>query len=154
MSGNNNEISGNLGKLTLPMAMTLAAFAAVSWYNSLDLILRVFITFRRFNGLYFWSLIIASLGVFFYPLVFLMKDFNVWRHPYINSVIIVLSWYAMVTGQAIVLYSRLYLIVRNERKIKWVLAMIIFNFCVFHISTTVLLFGVSEQNPLQTFQLV
>ena len=36
---------------------------ALSIYNGLELLLLVFTTFRRFQGLYFWSLVIASFGL-------------------------------------------------------------------------------------------
>jgi hypothetical protein len=53
----------------------------------------------------------------------------------------------MVTGQSIVLYSRLHLIVQDGRKIRWVLALIVVDFFLFHIPPTVLLFGSNSSNP-------
>ena len=47
----------------------------------------------------------------------------------------------MVTGQAFVLYSRLHLVVRNHRTLRYVLIMIIFNACALHIPTIIFTYG-------------
>lgn len=60
----------------------------------------------------------------------------------------------MVTGQSLVLYSRLHLIMRDSRKLKWILYMIITDVFLFHIPTTVFTFGVGLFNlsiPLSFF---
>ena len=53
---------------------------ALSIYNGLELLLLVFTTFRRFKGLYFWSLLIASFGLLPYTLGLLIMYFT-----FINS---------------------------------------------------------------------
>ncbi len=55
-----------------------------------------------------------------------------------------IGWYPMVTGQALVLWSRLHLIVigaRGDKIIKYTKWMIIVNAICLHIPTTVLTFG-------------
>ena len=47
----------------------------------------------------------------------------------------------MVTGQAFVLYSRLHLVVRNQRTLRYVLCMILFDACALHIPTIVFTYG-------------
>lgn len=47
----------------------------------------------------------------------------------------------MVTGQAFVLYSRLHLVVRNQRTLRIVLWMIIFNAFALHVPTIVFTYG-------------
>lgn len=47
----------------------------------------------------------------------------------------------MVTGQAFVLYSRLHLVVRNQRTLRYVLFMIIFDACALHIPTIIFTYG-------------
>ena len=49
----------------------------------------------------------------------------------------------MVTGQSVVLYSRLHLVLRNPKVLRAVLWMIVVDAVVFHVSTTVVLFGSS-----------
>lgn len=57
----------------------------------------------------------------------------------------------MVTGQSLVLYSRLHLVVRDERLLKRVLAMIWVNFVVLHIPTTVLTYGSNVHTQSRRF---
>jgi hypothetical protein len=127
----------------VPTYMAMAAFTAVAWYNALELNVQVFLTFKRHRGLYFWSLIISSWGCVLHALGFLLKFFQLsGKHdPYLAVTIITIGWYAMVTGQAVVLYSRLHLVVREQKVLRGVLAMIIVDAFCFHIPTTVLTFG-------------
>ncbi len=76
-----------------------------------------------------------------------MKFFQVWKNDYVSVAFITIGWYAMVTGQSLVLYSRLHLVVRDDRKIRWVLYMIIIDVFLFHFPTTVMTFGVSLFSP-------
>ena len=140
---NNNGISGGLEGTTLATAMTLSAFTAIAWYNVVDLNVMIWITFKRRHGLYFYSLLASSWGIFIYSLAFLMKFFQVWKNNYVSVAFITIGWYAMVTGQSLVLYSRLHLVVHNKKSIKWVLYMIIIDIFLFHVPTTVMTFGVS-----------
>ena len=52
----------------------------------------------------------------------------------------------MVTGQSLVLYSRLHLAVRNKRVLRVVLIMIIVDFCLFQVPTTLQKFLSSRAN--------
>jgi hypothetical protein len=52
----------------------------------------------------------------------------------------------MVSGQSIMFYSRLHLVVVDASKVRWVLWMIIVNVCILHVPMTVLFFGVNNGN--------
>lgn len=121
--------------------MAIAAFTAVAWYNALELNVQVFLTFKRHRGLYFWSLLISSWGCILHGLGFLLKFFQLTTNDYVSVTIITLGWYPMVTGQAVVLYSRLHLVVREQKVLRGVLAMIVVDAFCFHIPTTVLTYG-------------
>ncbi|KAL9013565.1 MAG: hypothetical protein Q9173_001754 [Seirophora scorigena] len=123
--------------------MAIAAFTAVAWYNVMELNIQVFLTFKRHRGLYFWSLLISSYGCVLHALGFLLKFFALTGpdYIYVSVTIITVGWYCMVTGQAVVLYSRLHLVVREQKVLRGVLAMIIVDAIVFHIPTTVLTYG-------------
>jgi hypothetical protein len=151
MSNNSdNGITGGLDT-TLPIAMTISAFTAIAWYNVVELNIMIWMTFRRHSGLYFYSLLGSSWGILIYALAFLMKFFQVWTNEYVCVALITVGWYAMVTGQSLVLYSRLHLVVRDNRKIRWVLYMIIIDVFLFHFPTTVLTFGVRVLPSLQNY---
>jgi hypothetical protein len=109
---------------------------------TLELILLIFTTFQHWHGLYFWSLLIASFGVIPYNVGFIVVFFQL-TQQYAGFIIDSYGWITMVTGQSVVLYSRLHLVLRNPKVLRAVLWMIIVDAVVLHVSTTVVLFGSS-----------
>jgi hypothetical protein len=142
MADENHGLTGGL-QTTMPIAMTISAFVAVALVNAAELQFRIWATFKKHTGLYFWSLNVSSWGVIIYSLAFLFKFFQVIKVDMISVVFITIGWWGMVTGQSLVLYSRLHLIMRDKRRIRWILYMIIADVVLFHFPTTVLTFGVS-----------
>lgn len=132
---------------TLPIAMTMAAFASIAIYNVIELAIIIITTFKRRRGLYFYSFIVATAGIVPYTLGFIFKFFNVIPQTMISVTMIVVGWCFMVTGQSMVLYSRLHLVVQDSRILHFVLAMIITNVVICHIPTSVLVFGANSNNP-------
>jgi hypothetical protein len=59
ISGGNFDVYG--ANRMVPRAMT--AFTAIAWYNSIELLILIFFIFRRYSGLYFWSLIVNALSI-------------------------------------------------------------------------------------------
>ena len=153
MANTNATIGANDGITAQPIEndraifMSIAAFTAVAWYNVIELNVQVFLTFKRHRGLYFWSLLISSYGCVLHSLGFLMKFFQLTIKEPLYVTIITIGWYCMVTGQAIVLYSRLHLVVREQKVLRGVLAMIIVDAFCFHIPTTVLTYGTNSSGP-------
>ncbi len=141
MSGETGPIS-----VSLPIAMVIAGFFAIAMYNTVEILIWIFSTFVRKKGLYFWSLLVAALGIPVHSIAVLLRFFAL-APEILMSVFIVVGWWAMVTGQSLVLYSRLYLVVRDRRKIRWVLIMIIANFCILHMPVSVLFIAVNSGNP-------
>lgn len=129
--------------------MSIAAFTAVAWYNVIELNIQVFLTFKRHRGLYFWSLLISSYGCVLHALGFLLKFFQLCKNNYLSVSIITIGWYCMLTGQSIVLYSRLHLVVREHKVLRGILSMIIVDAICFHISSTVLTFGSNSNHPIE-----
>lgn len=124
--------------MNLPTAMVIASFVTIAWVNTIELQVRIWIGFKRYVGLYFWSLLLSSWGCALHPLCFLLLDFGIWKNAHVAGVFIGIGWWFMVTGQALVLYSRLHLVVRDKRKIRWVLIMIITNFFILHLPIMIL----------------
>ncbi|KAI9793931.1 MAG: hypothetical protein M1833_000500 [Piccolia ochrophora] len=125
----------------------IAAFAAVAWYNVIELNIQVFLTFKRHRGLYFWSLIISSWGIALHVLGFILKFFVPASPWVLFSIIIMFGWWAMVTGQSVVLWSRLHLVVRDNKLLRAVLLMIVVDAICLHIPTSVLTWGSYSPNP-------
>jgi hypothetical protein len=136
-------VSGGLNGTSQPILMIIAAFTAIAWYNCVELNVMIWMRFKKHRGLYFWSLLISSWGIVIHAFGFLAKFFQIWNNDFVSVTLICIGWYCMVTGQSLVLYSRLHLIMHDKRKIRWVLYMIITDVFLFHVPTTVLVYGVS-----------
>jgi hypothetical protein len=136
-SGEGEEFDGTLSDFLM-----IVAFTSVSFYNVGEITLLIFNTFRRYKGIYFWSMIAATWGIFFHNFGFLTKFFDIIKNDYINIVFVTIGWYGMVTGQSLVLWSRLHIVVCCQpRLIRGILIMIITNAILFHLPTTVMTFG-------------
>ncbi|OAQ62882.2 hypothetical protein VFPPC_08807 [Pochonia chlamydosporia 170] len=142
--GTTNE---TLISASLASHMTIAAFTAIAWYNVIELDISVYMAFKRKRGLYFWSIVLSTQGILLHSLAFILKFYGIITQFEVTCTMITIGWYLMVTGQSLVLYSRLNLIVRETWIIRAVLIMIIWNAITLHIPTTVLTFGSNSPNP-------
>ena len=113
---------------------------SLALYNALELLLLIFTTFTKWRGLYFWSLVVSSFGVMGYCTGLLVEYFKL-ANVLVGLVQDNIGWMCMITGQSLVLYSRLGLIVSNRKITQAVKWMIIVDAVVFHTITTVLNFG-------------
>ncbi|KAJ5104207.1 hypothetical protein N7532_004736 [Penicillium argentinense] len=109
-----------------------AAFAGIAWYNAIELIVLCFVSFKRRRGCYFWSLLISSACIIPHVLGYVMLFFPTGVTP---------GWTGMVTGQSVVLWSRLHLVLQNQRVLLAVLLMIIIDAISFHLPIVILLYG-------------
>lgn len=149
-------ITGGYEGDSLAIEVIIAFFLGLAMYNVVELQILILGTFSKFQGLYFWSLVISGLGIIPYCLGFLFKYFSILTGPakWASVVLLSIGWYPMVTGQAVVLWSRLHLIVSGEQGdkiLRWTKWMIIFNAIVLHIPTTVLTFGSNSNTDTDTF---
>ncbi|GFN10470.1 hypothetical protein AtubIFM56815_001295 [Aspergillus tubingensis] len=136
-----NGVVGPYSGNSLALRIVIATMAALSWYNAIELVILVFVTFSQFRGPYFWSLLISALGLIPYSAGFLLKYFALTSATALSITLITIGWYAMVTGQSVVLYSRLHLVLPNPKVLRRVLTMIIVNAFLLHIPTSVLTYG-------------
>ena len=109
----------------------------VALYNSLEMLLLILTTFKRWKGLYFWSLSICNFGIVSYTLGLLLSYFRLCPYS-AYEIFLDLGWVLMVTFQALVLYSRLGLIVDNPKILNAVKWMIIVNTVVVQGTTVIL----------------
>jgi hypothetical protein len=149
-------VTGGYYGNSLTLKVFIAFFTGLAIYNVLEVIILVFLTFTRYRGLYFWSLLISSIGIIPYALGFLFKYFEITTGgaKWLAVFLLTIGWYPMVTGQSVVLWSRLHLIVSGEegRKIlKWTKWMIIIDAIVLHIPTTVLTCGSNSNTETAVF---
>ena len=141
--------SGGSTTNTIPidrgMYLCLGAFSAVAWAFALELNVAVYYSFKRRRGLYFWSILASSWGCMLHALGFFLKFPN-FAPEYVCDAIVTIGWWSMVTGQAVVLYSRLHLVCKRKLLLDGVRYMIIWNAVTLHLPTTVLTFG--SDSPL------
>ncbi|EXJ75853.1 uncharacterized protein A1O5_00360 [Cladophialophora psammophila CBS 110553] len=122
--------------------------SALSLYNALELILLIFTTFAVYRGLYFWSLLVATTGLVPYIVGLILLYFRV-TASVVGLVINNYGWWTAITGQSVVLYSRLGIVLGkgNDRILKYVKWMIIIDAICFHTTTTVVVFGSYYASP-------
>ena len=149
-------ITGGYEGDSLAVKVLIAFFLGLSIYNAIELQILIFGTFNKFKGIYFWSLVISGWGIIPYAVGFIFKYFAVltggarWFSVFLLSI----GWYPMVTGQAVVLWSRLHLIVigdKGDRILKYTKWMIVVNAICLHIPTTVLTIGSNTTSHPQAF---
>ncbi|KAK2754033.1 hypothetical protein FQN54_007202, partial [Arachnomyces sp. PD_36] len=132
---------------TFPIIMTMAAFMAVAFYNVIELHSLLFYTFKRYQGLYFWSVLVVIWGIMLNGLAVVLEFFGYAKNtaelmPVLA--VLLIGWYMMATGQAVVLYSRLHLLVHDTKVLRAVLIMIIGTAIILHIPLTTVIFMVNN----------
>ena len=127
------------GQFDVP-AIIVILCSTLSLYNGLELLLLILVTFKKRSGLYFWSLLIASIGVMVYTLGYVLDYFQL-TYVLVGDIINNIGWWTMVTGQSVVLYSRLHLVLHDPRVLRFVLWMIVVDAIVFHGMTTIVHFA-------------
>lgn len=125
-----------------------AGFLAVALYNSIELLFLIFHTFRRYRSLYFWSLILCTFfGVFLGALYYICFYFKLIRNGWFDWAASSFVYIFLITGESLVLYSRLHLVVFNRRFLRALLITIIINCTVFEIATIITVMGSNFRPP-------
>ncbi|TLD15149.1 hypothetical protein PspLS_10647 [Pyricularia sp. CBS 133598] len=129
-------------------AQIVIVFFSVALFNVVELLFIIYTTFKRRTGLYFWSFIVATVCIIPHSVGFLVKYFG--NHHDVGMIwagVIFFGWCGMVTGQSLVLWSRLHLVMHDRRRQRAVLIMIIVDAIICHGGVSVLIFGVNGHNP-------
>ncbi|PHH75935.1 hypothetical protein CDD80_1931 [Ophiocordyceps camponoti-rufipedis] len=108
-----------------PSWNAMIVFIGIALYNVLELNFLIAYTFKTYKGLYFWSMTVATWGIAFNAVGYLLRILQSDRSGYGHSTLILIGWSAMVTGQSLVLYSRLHFVLHNTAVLRGILAMII-----------------------------
>lgn len=85
-------------EVSRPIAMVIAGLFALACWNVLQILVSIINTFKRRRGLYFWSMVIATLGILVHALSTFLRYFAL-APNFPMCVLICISWYSMVTGQ-------------------------------------------------------
>ncbi|KAL4778410.1 hypothetical protein BJX76DRAFT_144264 [Aspergillus varians] len=133
-------IGGYQGNNT-SVKIVVVTFSALALYNAVELVILILFTFQRYQGLYFWTMLMSGvLGVIPHATGYLLEFFGVgprWLGVSISTV----GFYFMVPGQSVVLYSRLHLVNQNRKLLRFVLWLIIVDTILLLVPTTVLTFS-------------
>ncbi|KAH7009009.1 hypothetical protein EDB80DRAFT_575345 [Ilyonectria destructans] len=138
--------SGAEGNSQTSMTIIIV-FLAISFYNVIDLNFIIWGTFKRYAGLYFWTFLIATWGIPLYCAGFLIKYFGSTSLGYLSCTLIVTGWVCMVTGQSMVLWSRLHLVLRNRKRLRLILWMIITDAIICHGTIIPMVYGSFSSSP-------
>ncbi|RMD43031.1 hypothetical protein DV735_g2132, partial [Chaetothyriales sp. CBS 134920] len=106
----------------------------------LELLFLTFITFKQYAGLYFWSMLVSTVSIIFYCNGLIIEYFQT-GSLLLGLILDNIGWMGMITGQSLVLYSRLGLILSNRRILQAIKWMIILDALVFYPTTITLNFG-------------
>ncbi|GJN80070.1 integral membrane protein [Purpureocillium lilacinum] len=139
-SADGSDNAEGTGKIFTPVVI----FIALSLYNVVELNVIIFTTFKSRKSLYFWSFLAATNGIAPHSIGFLLKQLLSPDYFVLFISLVSVGWVLMVTGQSLVLYSRLHLILRNPFYLKLVLGMIITNAIVLHVPIIILMFGANS----------
>ena len=139
-AGDSTALDGSFGDYSAGLEGALIAISAMTWYNSIEMLLLVFVVFKKYKGLYFWSLILTSFSIIPYQIGAMFKlifrKYNVLSTIFLNT-----GWIVMIVGQSVVLYSRLHLVTQNTYLLKFIRNMIIGTAIFLCIPTTVATYG-------------
>ncbi|KAK0705657.1 hypothetical protein B0H67DRAFT_464549, partial [Lasiosphaeris hirsuta] len=125
----------------------ITIFPSIALYNVAELSFIILATFKRRSGLYFWSFVAATWGIVPHAVGFMLKAYVPGAGRFVLVSMFIFGWWGMVTGQSLVLYSRLHLVLHNRLHLRLVLAMIVTNVVVCHVPVSVLAFGVNSAHP-------
>ncbi|KAI0880957.1 uncharacterized protein GGS22DRAFT_78266 [Annulohypoxylon maeteangense] len=139
-----NQPGPDHGK-TWGIDVVVGAFFGIAVYNALEVYILMFNTFRRKNTLYFWTILAANTGV----LLHLLYVFRLWSlAPNLPMAVFTsIGWILMSTGQSLVLYLRLHLVIHDRRKLRWILSLIIFTFITLQVPTTATFLALCASPP-------
>ncbi|KAF4992245.1 hypothetical protein FGRMN_7275 [Fusarium graminum] len=125
----------------LPLQYKSGTTSTLALYNACELFALIFTTLKHRHGLYFWSLLLTTLGVVPYVIGWLFGYFGL-AGVYVSKSIAAVGWIMLISGQSVVLYSRLHLVISDLRIQRAVLWMIVVNGTAWHTTQTVLQFAI------------
>ncbi|PNS16281.1 hypothetical protein CAC42_6388 [Sphaceloma murrayae] len=142
-----NGIAGGYTGDNVNILRAMIAFSAIAWYNCAELIFLICLRFKRWRGLYFWSLMVTSWAIVLYQLGSWGKMRNIVAQPVAMTVVTNIGWIVMITGNSLVLYSRLHLLCQNKTLLRAVLYGIVVNTVCMYVPTTALDIGTNVVHP-------
>ncbi|KAL4790880.1 hypothetical protein BDV19DRAFT_393613 [Aspergillus venezuelensis] len=129
-----------LENASFTLRMTAAVFLTIGLFNSLELVILVCWTFRSWRGLYFWSILISSVGIIPYVIGSILHYWNIVTLP-ASLTVAYIGFLMIVPVQSFILYSRLFLVFYYQKFLRHLLDVIIVVTIVLLIPNSVSMFG-------------
>lgn len=126
---------------SLTIETLLAAFASLALYNAAELTVLIFANFRRYNGLYFWSMLLSTVAGVIPTTIGNILHFYAVGPLWLALALSNFGYHFMVPGQSFILYSRLHLVLYDPRILRITLCVILFSAVFLTIPTTITTFG-------------
>ncbi|KAI0147596.1 hypothetical protein GGR57DRAFT_247770 [Xylariaceae sp. FL1272] len=123
----NDGAHGSIPIITPTQLCILTSFMSISLWIALELHVQIFRVFMAYRGLYFWSLLVLAWGIVLHCLGYLLNWFAPGCPWWLYALISAIGWSMLVTGESLVLYSRMHLVSRSRRILRIVLGMIVFT---------------------------
>ncbi|KAL4912800.1 hypothetical protein BDW62DRAFT_214745 [Aspergillus aurantiobrunneus] len=105
----------DVGSITDIFSLLGVSFLAIAAYNTIELLFWIFGFFKRWQGLYFWSILTATVCVGSFMIIATLLNFQ--KAPMIvcgTGVALVYPY--LLTAQVLVLYSRLHLVTQGHQR--------------------------------------
>jgi hypothetical protein len=127
-------------------ALSIALYSIALWL-AIDLIFQIHITFKRFGGWYYWTVLATSIGVGLHASLLTVKSFTVLTiaEDIGTTILVKMGDILTQTGFSLVLYSRLNLVMRSHKYLKRILTIIIVSSFLVHVPTVVFTIGVNTR---------
>jgi hypothetical protein len=87
------------GNETILRAMT--AFTAIAWYNAIEIIFLTFLRFKKYEGLYFYSLLVTSVAIIVYQLGSWGNMLQLYEPTLLFVIFQNIGWYASVKSHKV-----------------------------------------------------
>ncbi|KAL4878820.1 hypothetical protein BJY04DRAFT_107754 [Aspergillus karnatakaensis] len=121
------------------------SFLAIAAYNAIELLFWIFNFFKRRRGLYFWSILTATLSLAGFMISTTLSYFKI--GPFLLTGLATAFLYpCLLTAQLLVLYSRLHLISQSRHILRFVFWLIIITSILIFVPFITLLAGFSAGN--------
>lgn len=91
---------------SVPVTMFLAALLSVAFYNAAELTILIFLTFHRYNGLHFWSILLSTVAGIIPATTGALLDYFSIGLLWLTLCLSTIGFYFTVPEQSVVLYSR------------------------------------------------
>lgn len=128
--------------IRLAACLTLG-FDSIAIYNGIELTCTMWADFKRYSGLYFWACLISTYGIAVYTVGFILNINVPSANGHFCQTLFKIGWIATATGQSMVLWFRLHLILHSQCWLKVAFCLIVSNAVICHLPNKILTLDVN-----------